>query len=200
MNAKFMKTSKIIDRILKIVQGFLVAGVIVSAIFIPLTAVFGEKIIADASTVELGGLNIALAGDYHNYLDPAGIKMSIIVGLIIAIITCAVAWLCLRKIREILSPMKEGRPFEEGISKKIRQLALIILVGGGIAEVGGAIAQVFAIKAYNLATLFNNAAIDYTTYNYNFSLWFVVVALILFFLSYVFHYGEELQRESDETL
>ena len=200
MNAKFMKTSKIIDRILKIVQGFLVAGVIVSAIFIPLTAVFGEKIIADASTVELGGLNIALAGDYHNYLDPSGIKMSIIVGLIIAIITCAVAWLCLRKIREILSPMKEGRPFEEGISKKIRQLALIILVGGGIAEVGGAIAQVFAIKAYNLATLFNNAAIDYTTYNYNFSLWFVVVALILFFLSYVFHYGEELQRESDETL
>lgn len=195
-----MKTSKIIDRILKIVQGFLVAGVIVSAIFIPLTAVFGEKIIADASTVELGGLNIALAGDYHNYLDPSGIKMSIIVGLIIAIITCAVAWLCLRKIREILSPMKEGRPFEEGISKKIRQLALIILVGGGIAEVGGAIAQVFAIKAYNLATLFNNAAIDYTTYNYNFSLWFVVVALILFFLSYVFHYGEELQRESDETL
>ena len=195
-----MKTSKIIDRILKIVQGFLVAGVIVSAIFIPLTAVFGEKIIADASTVELGGLNIALAGDYHNYLDPSGIKMSIIVGLIIAIITCAVAWLCLRKIREILSPMKEGRPFEEGISKKIRQLALIILVGGGIAEVGGAISQVFAIKAYNLATLFNNAAIDYTTYNYNFSLWFVVVALILFFLSYVFHYGEELQRESDETL
>ena len=195
-----MKTSKIIDRILKIVQGFLVAGVIVSAIFIPLTAVFGEKIIADASTVELGGLNIALAGDYHNYLDPSGIKMSIIVGLIIAIITCAVAWLCLRKIREILSPMKEGRPFEEGISKKIRQLALIILVGGGIAEVGGAIAQVFAIKAYDLATLFNNAAIDYTTYNYNFSLWFVVVALILFFLSYVFHYGEELQRESDETL
>ena len=200
MNAKFMKTSKIIDRILKIVQGFLVAGVIVSAIFIPLTTVFGEKIIADASTVELGGLNIALAGDYHNYLDPSGIKMSIIVGLIIAIITCAVAWLCLRKIREILSPMKEGRPFEEGISKKIRQLALIILVGGGIAEVGGAIAQVFAIKAYDLATLFNNAAIDYTTYNYNFSLWFVVVALILFFLSYVFHYGEELQRESDETL
>lgn len=200
MNAKFMKTSKIIDRILKIVQGFLVAGVIVSAIFIPLTAVFGEKIIADASTVELGGLNIALAGDYHNYLDPSGIKMSIIVGLIIAIITCAVAWLCLRKIREILSPMKEGRPFEEGISKKIRQLALIILVGGGIAEVGGAIAQVFAIKAYDLATLFNNASIDYTTYNYNFSLWFVVVALILFFLSYVFHYGEELQRESDETL
>ena len=200
MNAKFMKTSKIIDRILKIVQGFLVAGVIVSAIFIPLTAVFGEKIIADASTVELGGLNIALAGDYHNYLDPSGIKMSIIVGLIIAIITCAVAWLCLRKIREILSPMKEGRPFAEGISKRIRQLALIILVGGGIAEVGGAIAQVFAIKAYDLATLFNNASIDYTTYNYNFSLWFVVVALILFFLSYVFHYGEELQRESDETL
>ena len=200
MNAKFMKTSKIIDRILKIVQGFLVAGVIVCAIFIPLTAVLGTKIIADASTVELGGLNIVLAGDYHNYLDLSGIKMSIIIVLITAIISCAVAWLCLRKIRDILSPMKEGRPFEEGISKNIRQLALIILVGGGIAEVGGAIGQVFTIKAYNLATLFNNAAIDHATYDYNFSLWFIIVALILFFLSYVFRYGEELQKESDETL
>ena len=200
MNAKFMKTSKIIDRILKIVQGFLVAGVIVCAIFIPLTAVLGTKIIADASTVELGGLNIVLAGDYHNYLDLSGIKMSIIIVLITAIISCAVAWLCLRKIRDILSPMKEGRPFEEGISKNIRQLALIILVGGGIAEAGGAIGQVFTIKAYNLATLFNNAAIDHATYDYNFSLWFIIVALILFFLSYVFRYGEELQKESDETL
>ncbi|MBQ9022644.1 MAG: DUF2975 domain-containing protein [Eubacterium sp.] len=195
-----MKTSKIIDRILKIVQGFLVAGVIVCAIFIPLTAVLGTKIIADASTVELGGLNIVLAGDYHNYLDLSGIKMSIIIVLITAIISCAVAWLCLRKIRDILSPMKEGRPFEEGISKNIRQLALIILVGGGIAEAGGAIGQVFTIKAYNLATLFNNAAIDHATYDYNFSLWFIIVALILFFLSYVFRYGEELQKESDETL
>ena len=200
MNAKFMKTSKIIDRILKIVQGFLVAGVIVCAIFIPLTAVLGTKIIADASTVELGGLNIVLAGDYHNYLDLSGIKMSIIIVLITAIISCAVAWLCLRKILDILSPMKEGRPFEEGISKNIRQLALIILVGGGIAEAGGAIGQVFTIKAYNLATLFNNAAIDHATYDYNFSLWFIIVALILFFLSYVFRYGEELQKESDETL
>ena len=147
MNTGFMKTSKVIDRILKIVQGFLVAGVIVSAIFIPLTAVLGEKVIADASTVEFGNLNMALAGNYHVYLNIAGIKVSIIVVLITAIITCVVGWLCLRKIRDILSPMKEGRPFEAGISKKIRQLALI-----------------------------------------------------LFFLSYVFRYGEDLQRESDETL
>ncbi len=38
------------------------------------------------------------------------------------------------------------------------------------------------------------------SYDYSISLWFVVTALILFFLSHIFSYGEALQQESDETL
>ena len=30
--------------------------------------------------------------------------------------------------------------------------------------------------------------------------WFVIAALVLFFLSYVFRCGEQLQKEADETL
>ena len=96
-NEKFVKTSIVVDRIFKILQGFLLAGVIVSAIFIPLTAILGDKIIADASTIKLGKLALKLSGDYRDYLDLSGIKISIIVTLVAAIVGCAAAWyiLCL---------------------------------------------------------------------------------------------------------
>ena len=37
-------------------------------------------------------------------------------------------------------------------------------------------------------------------FNFVFNLWFVIAALLLFFLSYIFRCGEALQREADETL
>ena len=46
----------------------------------------------------------------------------------------------------------------------------------------------------------DHPAVESVMYNYSIRLWFVAVALVLFFLSYVFRYGEDLQRESDETL
>ena len=199
-NEKFNKSSVIIDRILKIIQGFLLAGIIVCVIFIPLTAILGEKIIADASSLTMGNVTFKLTGDFKDYLDLGNVKMSIIIKLISAVIGLAVGWLCMKKLREILSPMKEGRPFEEGISAKIRQLAFTVLIGGGISEAAKAVGTVFELKAYDLAKLFSHPSIGSITFNYSISLWFVTVALILLFLSYVFRYGEELQRESDETL
>lgn len=199
-NEKFIKSSVVIDRILKIIQGFMVAGVIVAAIFIPLTAILGDKIIADASTVEFGTLSLALPGNFRDFLDMGSIKLSIIVMLVSALITCAVAWYCLKKLREIMVPMKDGRPFEAGVGSQIRRLAFTVLIGGGIAEVCRTVANAFEVKAYDLSKLFNPDVVKGISFDYDISLWFVVVALVLLFVSYIFRYGEQLQRESDETL
>lgn len=199
-NEKFIKSSVVIDRILKIIQGFMVAGVIVAAIFIPLTAILGDKIIADASTVEFGTLSLALPGNFRDFLDMGSIKLSIIVMLVSALITCAVAWYCLKKLREIMVPMKDGRPFEAGVGSQIRRLAFTVLIGGGIAEVCRTVANAFEVKAYDLSKLFNPDVVKGISFDYDISLWFVIVALVLLFVSYIFRYGEDLQRESDETL
>ena len=197
---KFIKTAKVIDRILKILQGFLVAGVIVSAIFIPLVAIFGEKMVVDEPSLTVGEVTLRLAGDMSQYLNLSGLRMSLIIVLLSSIVACTVTWLCLRKVREILVPMKEGRPFETGTGNRIRELALLVLIGGGIAEIGSAVGRIFAVRAYNIPALINHPAIEGVSFNITIRLWFVVVALVLFFLSFVFHYVEELQRESDETL
>ena len=198
-NKKLMKSAAVIDRILKILQGFAIAGVIVAAIFIPLTAILGEKIIADASKLNLGVLDLRLA-DAKAYLDMADIKTSIIVMLIGMILTSAAIWYCLRVLREILAPMKEGTPFSAGMAGKVRKLGWTVLIGGFVAEVGRRLSQLFEARAYQIERLLNMEAIVSVDYNYSVSLWFVFAALILFFLSYIFRCGEELQKEADETL
>lgn len=199
-NTKLIRSAFVIDRIMKILQGFAIAGVIVAAIFIPLTAILGEKIIANASDVKLGVLDIKLAGNWADYLDVPHIKVSIIVMLIGVILVLAAGWYCLKVLREILAPMKEGVPFSAGISGKVRKLAWTVLIGGGIAEIGHTVADVFELRAYRLDTLLKTDAVASISYDYSISLWFVIAALILFFLSYVFRSGEVLQKESDETL
>ena len=198
-NKKLMKSATVIDRILKILQGFAIAGVIVAAIFIPLTAILGEKIIADASRLNLGVLDLRLA-DAKAYLDMADIKTSIIVMLIGMILASAAVWYCLRVLREILAPMKEGTPFAAGMAGKVRKLGWTVLIGGFVAEVGHRLSQLFEARAYQIERLLNMEAIASVDYNYSVSLWFVFAALILFFLSYIFRCGEELQKEADETL
>ena len=197
---KLTRSAAIIDRILKIVQGFAVAGVIVAAIFIPLTLVLGQKIIADASHLKLGVLTVKLAGEAAAYLDDTRIKLSIVSVLICMIFASAATWYCIRVLREILVPMKEGAPFSAGISAKIRKLGWVVLIGGGVIELSTMLASAFEMLAYQVDLLLNKELIESITYNCHMNLWFVVCALILFFLSYVFRYGEELQRESDETL
>ena len=199
-NTKLIRSATIMDRILKILQSFAAAGVIVAAIFIPLTAIFGEKIIASADTLSIGALKLELAGDPGSYLAVADIKVCIIVMLVGAILMSAAIWYCLKVLREILSPMKEGTPFAEGISGKIRKLGWTVLIGGGIAELGSLVTEISEVQAYRIESLFNPAIVESYSFNCSMDLWFVAAALILFFLSYVFRCGEELQREADETL
>ena len=197
---KFNRGAAVIDRILKILQGFAIAGVIVALIFIPLTLIFGEKVIADASVIEVGIMELHLAANAGDYLNMDNIKKAISVLLLATVMVSAAAWYCLRVLREILAPMKEGSPFTAGISRKIRKLAWTVLVAGAIAEAGVILSTVFQIQAYHIDKLFNPSVVSSVTFDFKSGALFVVPALFLFFLSYIFRYGEELQREADETL
>lgn len=198
-NTKLTRSAAVIDRILKILQGFALAGVIVAAIFIPLTAILGEKIIASADTLTLGVISFHLIGGPESYLVPT-IKISIIIMLVCIVLEAAAAWYFLKVLRDILAPMKEGKPFASGNSGKIRKLGWTALIAGGVTELGRVVSDISNARAYQIERLFNPETVSSFSYNFGINLWFVVAALILFFLSYVFRYGEALQQEADETL
>ncbi len=200
-NTKLTRGAAVLDRVLKILQGFAIAGVAVAVIFIPLTLILGTKIIASASSLDLGVLELTLGGNGLDYLDAGKIKLGIIVMLVGVILTCAAVWYGLRVLRGIVAPMKEaGTPFAAGVAGKIRTLAWTVLIGGAVAEIARVTGEVFQVRAYQLDRLLNMDELAGISYDWKISIWFVAAALILFFLSYVFRCGEALQKESDETL
>jgi hypothetical protein len=113
----------------------------------------------------------------------------------------AVVFYCLSVLRRILTPMKEGRPFETNVSGHIRKLGNAVLIGGAANFVAQAAASFFLKGRFELLKgLFREGVIDHITVTHTFSLNVVWIALFLYLLSYIFAYGEELQRQSDETL
>ena len=175
---------------------------IVCAVFIPLTAIFGEKVVANASTLDLDCLKITFQGDMANYLELDKLKVWIIATLLSVMLAMAAGWYCLRVLREILVPMKEGKPFAAGISVKIRKLAVTVMVGGFLVEAGIRLSNIFVLKAYRIQELLSHPAVKSVEVGGNLSIpeWYIPVGLMLLFLSFVFRSGEKLQREADETL
>ncbi|GEM_PF-873514 len=195
-----MKTATVVDRILKILRGFAIAGMAVAVIFMILTAFLGEKIIADASEISFSGMEIKLAGERSVYLNTPWAIGSVFASLAAVLISCGAAFFVINALRSILSSMKEGEVFAEGVSKKVRNLGTAVLVGGGLAEIAFRISDIIEMKAYNWDVILNSSVISKTGYGTRISLWFVIAALVIYFLSFIFRCGERLQKESDETL
>lgn len=190
-----------LDKFLKIVQHLLVAAAIVCAVFGVLVTVRGENMIVYAAKLDLGVLEILLSGDGMEYVDIARLKSVILIKLTAYIIIFGAARYFIGIFRELLVPMKEGRPFESGISKKIMKLSRTTFIAGFIIEFVSALARSLEVGCYDLERLFNMTAVERISDGIRPNCWwFIITGLVLAFLSFVFMYGEELQRQSDETL
>ena len=198
-NTKMMKTAVVIDRILKILQGVAIVCGILYLIVMALALFFGEKMITDMNAVSLGQLKLTLKDD-SALLNESALKIGLAISLVYGTISLAICVYAVGIIRKVLEPMKEGRPFDKGISQMIKKLAWVVLAGGAIVRGGGCITMIAEMKAYDLAAFFSESTVTGFNFNYVIDLNFIVTAGVFFLLSYVFRYGEELQRESDETL
>ena len=145
---------------------------------------FGDVTVRLAPGIEAGGMS----------------KTQIVMILAAAVILLAVTWYGIRNVKMILQPMKEGRPFDEGIAGRFRTLGHCVLLGGIIASVLSAVSQAMVLTSFDLQALFKPGTITGVEYHYSFSITFLIAALALYLMSYVFRYGAELQKESDETL
>ncbi len=92
--------------------------------------------------------------------------------------------------RRILVPMKEGRPFEEGISAVIKKFGHFVLAATVIRAFIG-----FLFDTVLIAISAEPEPLPITV-----SLDGIFAAILIYLISYIFHYGEELQKQADETL
>lgn len=198
-NDKMLKTAGVLDKLTKILGGVARVCGYVCLVFVVLVLILGEKMFAPGTNVlGLGFVEFTLSGDFQT-VSPA-VKTYAVISLIIAAVSCFIFCFMMKYLRAVLSSVKEGRPFEKGVSDCFRKLGILSLAGGFVSELFKWAQQLLLMRAYPLEEIFASPAITGMEFNFIMDIGFVLVSLVFFLLSWIFGYGQELQRQSDETL
>lgn len=198
-NNKMKNLASTLETIVKVVGSIFFAVSIVCGVMAVLVAIFGEKMFAE------GELSLSLGFVKLYVTDALEVKTGfmnayVIVGLVTVMIICVAVYLASKLTRSVLEPIKDGRPFEAQVPKKLKKLAWVVLGCGALIQVAGIVESVLLSYAYSLNEIVNPLYISKVEFDYNVDFSFVLVFLIIMFLSYIFSYGQKLQQESDETL
>ena len=195
---KMMKTAKGLYTAAGIGQGFMIAGMIVVVLAAVMVFVGLEDFAVSSTSVEIGDLTVYLTEEYAGKFEMSSSKLLVL--LATALVTIAVVWYGLKIAKDILRPMREGNPFTVSVSKKIRSLARLELIGGILTIALQSISSYQMASDLDVLALFREGVVDHIRITSSFDVNFIFIAFILYLLSYVFKYGEELQQLSDETL
>lgn len=199
---KLQKTAKGLDSLFKFAYRISMVGIVISCIAIAIMWLLylGDPDILDLLQTDLnfGMIKFTLADS----VEPANHFgfLYLALGSIISIADVIVFCMIFHAIRGILAPLKEGRPFHDDIVHYLKKLGWLTIVGGIITNLGTLVISGNLLPAYNLGELFLSDKITRVSTSYSFSLTFILYAVILFLLSWIFEYGGELQQLSDETL
>ena len=198
-NTKMIRTAKNLDTFVNVVKKVTFAMGIACIVIACLTLIFGEKMFtAGDLTLDLDFIKFHL--NDHAYVNDEFIKFYVFTATLGGSVLCFLFSYVAKLLHKILSPMKIGRPFEPEISENLKKMGWVVLIVGLFSEVLGVIARMLLINAYTINELFVSPAIAKTEFVFTINFNFVLITCILFFLSYIFSYGQILQQDSDETL
>ena len=192
---KLISTAKVLDAFAGILQVMSLVAAIIFVVSIVMLSVFNVEAYAFSATIELGHFSFGLSS-----FDPQTVQQQFLWMALPAVAVLVALHLISRVIRSILKPMKEGRPFDTAVSANLRKLSWIVLIGGGVSSLAQLAAEAAMYRLFDFSSLFLSDRITSCTLNWEPDTTFVFLFLILFLLSCVFRYGEELQAQSDETL
>lgn len=190
----FFKVQQVILKICTVAL-FVGLGIIAAAFLFDLDP---HSIGTGYSSLNIGALELEIA---PAYAPPEQFVLGLVAAEMgLALICVLILQPCVKIVREILQPMTEGKPFHISVSENLKKLAkrgivLCVLVNG--MEIIG---TTMYVLGFDLAGLLVGEKITHVTYNAEFDLTFLIVAAVLYLLSWIFRYGEELQQLSDETV
>lgn len=199
MNQKMMKTAKTIATVLKVLECVAVVGLIVMVMALLSVAVFGNAVLEAASdTLQLDFVTVHFEPKYIAQLSVG--KTYATLSMVMAMLDLGLSLYICRCIRHLLQPMAEGRPFNVSSSGYFRKIGWAIVGHGVLSQIGVIVTNMFLVKRFRLYEVFASPFVDKVSFEFNFEFTFLLIAGMMFLLSYIFSYGQMLQQQSDETL
>ncbi len=205
-NCKIVKTAKVLDTVMKILGIFCVIGMVAMAIITALlcgSLAYGclqgwtpDTVMVGKSVLELGFLKLHLNGYELGMGEAWMMAVSMLADLVLTVGT----WYCLKVVRKILVPMKAGRPFVETVAKELRRLGWVVLILSVASAVEDVAFGAMMWHTYPISQMFNPQLVTGVEPSFILDTSFLLPVGIIFLLSYIFRYGQQLQQESDETL
>ena len=198
---KLMKTSKVVDTILKVVYKILQVGGIIIFVAVGIclvAAALGKLPPAELTGVSFG--DVSLDFTEPQIVDKAFLMVEMGTTMVMSLIAIAVTCYLIKVLRKVLTPMMAGQPFDGTVSTNIKKLGITMIVGGLIIDLIETVGSNMAFYMYDVAELFLSENIGKVTIDGEIGMGNILAGILVIMLSYVFRYGEELQKQADETL
>lgn len=158
----------------------------------------GQELTAMIRTLKIGSIKFTFQEGFAVPVESA-ILYSVIVFLVV-ILALGFLLVILHKIRRILAPMMEGQPFQKQMASRIRNLGLWILCWLLYIRSAEGMRDYLGLRLFHLVEHATGNGLASLRVSTTFSLEPFLFFGLMILLSFVFEYGWELQRLSDETV
>jgi len=201
---KLIATAKKLDTFFKILDICLTIAVIACCVGAAISAaglifdVPSEYIGSDINVINIDFLEITLADEYAP--DTNTVLCQWLIVTLLAAACAFIVKLAVKCVRDMLSAMSKGEPFNSAVNQNLKKIGVYSIILGVAENILILTEQSFFIFGYKLTDILTSEKIASVGIVYSLDLNFLVIAAILFLLSYIFKYGEELQNQADETL
>ena len=202
---KLSKTAKVLYKIIRVLRKISIAAAIVLAVFLIIAAVIPQSQMGKLVNMADEGEMSVIFGSVQLHLTQAlamkgSLKLFLCLNLFMgAAIVLVYIW-GLKLLENVLAPMKDARPFDTAVSANLWRLGILTIVSGALHYVLNYVSSYLAIELYDFQALFAEGMVKGYVIENSFEISYLLVPALIFLLSYVFKYGEQLQKQSDETL
>jgi len=187
--------AKTLDKFLKFTFYGLIGVSLFLISFALISLVTGEFTVQ--KTLNLGLLNLSVT---ENVLPPSDVFMiCMILSYSSSLLWVAPACFGIFMIRsKILYPIQKGKTLPP-FSKDLKKLGNLFLIFGGLSSLSKYLLESVSLTAFNVEELLIGGKITEITYNVSLDLTFLVIFLAMYFLSFVFRYVEDSNRQKEEV-
>ncbi|MDO4499659.1 MAG: DUF2975 domain-containing protein [Erysipelotrichaceae bacterium] len=195
---EILKSTK---KTIKTIRWFMISTIIFTIIIgtILTIGIVFKTIEISSNSFAIGQLSIDLKEGVF-ITNPAFARFSIPYTIIHLCIYFVIYLLILKELDTIISNALSSSIFNKDNTKSIRNIAIYILINGVLINIAKFI-ECFRLNNYtDLNLLLNNAVVSSININFKIELGYFILAYVIYILSKIFDYGQELQQLSDETL